>query len=387
MDSCPHHTGFARRGAAQPTPAGVVLDRFFRRTLFVSIDSASWPAASGYRMPAEWEPHEATWLSWPHNRATWPGCFDLVEPTMVEVVRALAETERVHINVLHAEHEAHVRALLDGSAPAGQIELHRCPTDDAWIRDHGAIFVCATVPGQPPRLALDFDYNAWGGKYPPFEQDRRVARYMADVLGVPRFEPGLVLEGGSVDVNGAGVMFTTEQCLLNQNRNPSLGRAEIETALRAAFGVREIVWLGDGIVGDDTDGHVDDLTRFVSADTVVTVVEARKEDENHAALAANRRALDGIEIDGRALKVVELPMPAPLFNAGERLPASYANFYIANEIVLVPIFDCAQDAHALDVLAGCFGDRRVVGVDCRSLVAGLGALHCLTQQLPRVPEA
>jgi agmatine deiminase len=302
---------------------------------------------------------------------------------MVEVARVIAETERVHINVLNADHEVHVRGLLGDSVPAGQLQLHHCPTDDAWIRDHGAIFVCATAAAQAPMLALDFDYNAWGGKYPPFDNDRRVARYMAEHLGVPRFEPGLILEGGSIEVNGAGVLLTTEQCLLNPNRNPELDRKAIEAALRAAFGVRQIVWLGDGIVGDDTDGHVDDLARFVSVDTIVTAVEARTDDENYAVLAANRRALDELEIDGQRVNVVELPMPEPLYNDGERLPASYANFYIANETVLVPVFDCAQDAAALEILAACFPQRRIVGIDCRSLVAGLGALHCLTQQQPR----
>lgn len=344
----------------------------------MSLDTDAWPTAR-YRMPAEWAPHDATWLSWPHNPETWPDCFDFVEPTMVEVVRVLAETEHVHINVLDDAHASHVEALLDAVAPPERLSLHRCPTNDAWIRDHGAIFVTDGAE----RLALDFEYNAWGGKYPPFDLDRLVAAYMAATLGLPRFAPGLVLEGGSIDVNGAGALLTTEQCLLNPNRNPRLTRVDIEAVLRTAFGVADIVWLGDGIEGDDTDGHIDDLTRFVAVDTVVTVVEANRDDPNHAPLAANRAALDRVEIDGRPLKVVELPMPAPQFNAGQRLPASYANFYVANELVLLPVFECETDVRAVEVLAECFPERRVVAVDSRGLVGGLGALHCLTQQVPR----
>jgi agmatine deiminase len=345
----------------------------------LSLDTEAWPTAR-YRMPAEWAPHEATWLSWPHNPETWPDCFDLVEPAMVEVVRMLAETERVHINVLDDAHASHLEDLLDGVAPPERVSLHRCPTNDAWIRDHGAIFVADPDTGE--RLALDFEYNAWGGKYPPFDRDRRVATYMAEALGVPRFAPGLVLEGGSIDVNGAGALLTTEQCLLNPNRNPELSREDIEAALRAGFGVREIVWLGDGIEGDDTDGHIDDLTRFVAVDTVVTVVEPNRDDPNHAPLAANRAALERVAVNGKPLKVVELPMPAPQFNAGQRLPASYANFYLANEIVLLPVFDCDSDVRAVEILAECFPERRVIAVDSRGLVGGLGALHCLTQQVP-----
>ena len=341
------------------------------------------PTARGYRMPAEWERHQATWLSWPHNPDTWPGLFPGVEPAMTEVVRALAASEPVYVNVLDAEHERHVRRMLEPVAPAGRLEFFRFPTNDAWIRDHGAIFV--TRPGREPLLALDFDYNAWGGKYPPFDRDQQIPRRMAEALGVLREAPGIVLEGGAIDVNGAGAVLTTEQCLLNPNRNPTLDRAEIEAVLRATLGVRQIVWLGEGIEGDDTDGHVDDLTRFVGPNRVVTVVESNRDDPNHAPLAANRRRLDSVVIDGAGrVEVLELPMPEPLRQGAERLPASYANFYIANEAVLLPVFDCPQDAHARDVLGSCFPDREVVPIDCRVLVGGLGAIHCLTQQVPAV---
>jgi agmatine deiminase len=261
------------------------------------------------------------------------------------------------------------------------VTLHDIPTNDAWTRDHGPMFLIPP-PDQPPAL-VDWQYNAWGGKYPPFDRDRRVAAYMAEALGVARFAPGLVLEGGSIDVNGAGALLTTEQCLLNPNRNPELTREDIEAALRSAFGIDEIVWLGDGIEGDDTDGHIDDLTRFVAVDTVVTAVEPNRDDPNHAPLAANRAALDRVEVGGRPLEVVELPMPAPQFNAGQRLPASYANFYLANELVLLPVFECDSDVRAVEILAECFPERRVIAVDSRGLVGGLGALHCLTQQVPR----
>ena len=333
-------------------------------------------------MPPEWAPHTATWLSWPHNRDTWPGCFDGVEPAMAQAAAALAETELVDVNVLDAEHEAHVRRLLEPLAPPERIRYFRIPTNDAWVRDHGPIFV---LDEGGSLAALDFDYNAWGGKYPPFDLDRTAGARMAEAIGVPRVAYDVVLEGGSIDVNGAGALLTTEQCLLNPNRNPHLGKAEIEAVLRDAFGVDEIVWLGDGIVGDDTDGHIDDLARFVAERKVVTVVEANEADPNHAPLAENLERLRSVTIGGRPIDVVELPMPEPLYNGGERLPASYANFYIANEQVLLPVFDCRQDAVARDVLGGCFPGRRIVPIDCRALVGGLGALHCLTQQVPAVP--
>jgi agmatine deiminase len=349
-------------------------------------DRRDWPGRRGYRLPAEWAPHAATWLSWPHNRDTWPGCFEPVEPAMVEAVRALAETELVRINVLDAAHAAHVSRLLEGYVDERQVSLHVVPTNDAWVRDHGAIFVVDESAAEP-LLALAYEYNAWGGKYPPYDLDRAVPKQMAEILGVPCFAPGLVLEGGSIDGNGEGVLLTTEQCLLNPNRNPHLGRAAIEEALRDSLGVGQVVWLGEGIDGDDTDGHVDDLTRFVSPGAVVTVVEPNRADPNHVLLAANRRYLDEVELAGRKLDVVELPMPEPLFNAGQRLPASYANFYVANELVLVPVFACPQDGAACALLAECFPGRRIVPIDSRPLVAGLGALHCLTQQVPATRRA
>jgi agmatine deiminase len=304
---------------------------------------------------------------------------------MVEFVRALAECEAVYINVQGADHERHVRRLLAAAVAPERLRLYRFPTNDAWARDHGAIFVTRASAAEP-RLAVDFDYNAWGGKYPPFNLDREIGRLMAEALGVPRYgRPGIVLEGGSIEVDGAGALLTTEQCLLNPNRNPTLNRADIERLLRDAFGVREILWLGEGIEGDDTDGHIDDLTRFVAPGTVVTVMEPNRADPNHAPLEANRRLLETLRVGGKALTVVELPMPAPQYLGEQRLPASFANFYIANGAVLVPTFGCSADDVACGILRECFPRRRVVPIDCRVLIAGLGALHCLTQQVPATP--
>ncbi len=335
-------------------------------------------------MPAEWERHEATWLSWPHNRETWPGCLDRAETAMVEFVLALARHERVRINVLGREHQRHVSRLLGGRVPPENVTWHGFPTDDAWIRDHGAVFVVRDA-GPDPLLAVDFEYDAWGGKYPPYDLDRGMARRMADALGVPCRSPGVVLEGGSIDGNGAGAVLTTEQCLLNDNRNPGLGRAGLEAVLADWLGATHVIWLGNGISGDDTDGHVDNLTRFVDRATVVTAIEPNAADPNHAPLARNRDRLASVRLrEGTTLNIVELPMPAPVFVAGRRLPASYANFYIGNEIVAVPVFACAEDGQACGILANLFPGRRIVPIDCTALAVGLGALHCLTQQVPGV---
>jgi agmatine deiminase len=340
------------------------------------------PAALGYAMPPEWAPHQATWFSWPHNPDTWPGHLERAERALVGAVAALAATETVRVNVQDAEHERHVNGLFEGRVNRARVHLHRIPTNDAWCRDHGAIFVTRSHRASP-LLALDFGYNAWGGKYPPFDLDDAVPPQMARLLGAPVRQPGMILEGGSIEVNGAGALLTTEQCLLNPNRNPQLGRPEIERRLRENLGVSQILWLGDGILGDDTDGHVDDLTRFVAEARVVTVVEEDPADANFEPLRENRRRLAGMRLpDGRPLEVVELPMPVPVERGGERLPASYANFYIGNDVLLLPVFGCDRDITAAEILGRCFPSRRVVPIDCRDVVVGLGTLHCLTQQVP-----
>jgi len=341
------------------------------------------PAAAGFSMPAEWSPHQATWLSWPHKRDSWPGKFEPVEPVMVRFVAALARSEVVRINVLNAAHERHVAGLLEGHAIPDRIRFHRFPTNDAWCRDHGAIFVTRPHDDEPQGLALDFRFNAWGDKYPPYDLDDAIPPQMAAALGVPCESVDMVLEGGSIDVNGAGALLTTEQCLLHPNRNPSMTQQDIEARLRDTLGVSQIIWLGDGIVGDDTDGHVDDLTRFVAADAVVTVVERDTTDDNHDALAANRDRLESVRLaDGRALKVYEMQMPGPVMYKGDRLPASYANFYIANRVVIMPAFNDPADEPARQVLVRCFPGRDVVAIDCTDLVLGLGTFHCLSQQVP-----
>jgi agmatine deiminase len=341
------------------------------------------PAALGYRMPAEWEPHAATWLSWPRREGiSFPDSFDRVMPALRAMVEALIESEQVCINVRNGAHEAEAREVLRGLSTE-RISFYLVPTNEPWCRDHGPIFL--TRDGAPVPLAVvDWDYNAWGNKYPPFDLDEVAPTRVAKILDVPVFYPGMILEGGAIDVNGAGALLTSESCLLNKNRNPNLSRAEIEQRLRDYLGVRYILWLGDGIAGDDTDGHIDDLARFVSESTVVTVVEENRGDENYEPLQKNLGRLQAMKVGGRALNIITLPMPQKIMREGLRLPATYANFYIANTCVLVPTFADQADEVALSMLRECFPNRCVVGIDCRELIWGLGAFHCLTQQQPAV---
>jgi agmatine deiminase len=340
------------------------------------------PAALGYRMPAEWEPHAATWLSWPRREGiSFPDSFDRVLPALRAMVEALIESEQVCINICNGAHEAEARATLDGLSME-HVTFYRIPTNEPWCRDHGPIFLTRNTD---PRLAIvDWDYNAWGGKYPPCDLDEVVPTRAAQFLDVPVFYPRMVLEGGSIEVNGAGALLTTESCLLNPNRNPSLGRVEIEQRLRDYFGIQEILWLAEGIEGDDTDGHIDDLARFVSEHTVVTVIEENREDENYQPLQENLARLSEMKIDERQIEIIALPMPKKIVREGLRLPASYANFYIANSCVLLPTFTDPNDETALSILRKLFPDRRVIGIDCRELIWGLGTFHCLTQQQPAV---
>ena len=340
------------------------------------------PAALGYRMPAEWEPHAATWLSWPRREGiSFPESFDRVLPALRAMVEALVESEQVCINIFNSVHEAEARSVLRG-LPMERITFYHIPTNEPWCRDHGPIFLRRD---RDPKLAVaDWDYNAWGNKYPPFDLDEVAPTRVAEILRVPVFYPRMILEGGSIEVNGAGALLTTESCLLNKNRNPNLSRNEIERRLRDYLGVRDILWLGDGIAGDDTDGHIDDLARFVADRTVVTVVEEDRDDENYVSLHENLARLREMKIGKNNLEVVTLPMPKKIAREGLRLPASYANFYIANACVLVPTFAEPADGTALSVLRECFPARRAIGIDCRELIWGLGAFHCLTQQQPAV---
>lgn len=345
-------------------------------------------ADRGYFMPAEWEPHSATWITWPHSERNWPGRFEPIPDVFAQMVKALAPGERVHINVLDDENEATARRFLArhnalAGLPPDTVVFHRIPNNDPWMRDCGPIFVKNRDVARAP-IALHWGYNAWGGKYPPYDLDERVAARAAAALGVDEVQPGMILEGGSIEVNGDGALLTTESVLLNPNRNPSLDRAAIEQRLRDFLGVRKILWLGDGIAGDDTDGHVDDLTRFVSADTIVTVVEDNPDDENYDALQVNLERLRRMtDVHGRPFRILELPMPDPVVYEDQRLPASYANFYIGNRAVLLPQYDCPEkDDRARAILAECFPERKVVPIRCVDLIWGLGAFHCLTQQVP-----
>ena len=341
------------------------------------------PTELGYRMPAEWETHAATWLSWPRREGiSFPDSFDRVLPTLREMVDALTQSEPVCINVVNGAHEAEARAVLDSLPRQECITYYEIPTNEPWCRDHGPIFLTRKTD---PKLAIvHWDYNAWGNKYPPFDLDEVVPTRVAELLEVPVFYPKMVLEGGSIEVNGAGALLTSESCLLNKNRNPDLPREEIEQRLRCFLGVTEILWLVDGIEGDDTDGHIDDLARFVSETKVVTVVEGDSDDSNYRSLQENLARLRKMNVGGRKIEVVTLPMPSKIVREGMRLPASYANFYIANKVVLVPTFADPADAIALSILANCFPNRRVIGIDCRELIWGLGTFHCLTQQQPVV---
>ena len=334
-------------------------------------------------MPAEWEPHEATWISWPQPDCnSFPGSYDRVIPTFVKMAEALAESEIVRINVSGAEQEKTVRKLLR-SCPPERVEYFHIPTDEPWCRDHGPIFV---KRDKSPQLAvLNFGFNAWGYKLSPFDEDNAVPPAVAKALGLPVFNfEHFILEGGSIDTNGQGTLLTTESCLLNPNRNPALDRAAIEKKLRDKLGVKKILWLGDGIEGDDTDGHVDDITRFIGPSTVITAVEEDEHDPNFEPLQRNLDRLHTMRLaDGEPLHVLTLPMPTRIMREGQRLPASYANFYIANSVVLLPVFNEHNDSWAVSALHEAFPNRRIVPIDCRELIWGLGAFHCLTQQQPQ----
>lgn len=341
------------------------------------------PASLGFRMPAEWEPQAAVWLSWPHNNQTWPGHFRPIPAKFAEIVAAISRFEPVRINAARSL-QARARHLIEkAGADLSRVEFFNHPTNDAWCRDHGPIFVKNDRTGEV--AVTDWMHNAWGGKYPPFDKDNTIPPKIAKALGVRRFEIRRVLEGGSLDVNGAGDLLTTESCLLNPNRNPELTKVDIEQMLRDNLGVQRIHWLGDGIVGDDTDGHVDDITRFFRADGIVTVVEKNQRDRNYRPLRENLERLHTLRTAaGKKFKVVELPMPKPVFCEGQRLPASYANFLILNGAVLMPAFrQPKRDTEAAEILANCFPGRHIVPIDCVDLVWGLGTLHCISQQQPR----
>ncbi len=340
------------------------------------------PAALGYRMPAEWEPHAATWLSWPHREGiSFPDAFDRVLPTFRAMVETLITSEPVCINVSNGAHEAEAREILRGLSPE-RITYYEIPTNEPWCRDHGPIFL--TRAGEPRLAVVDWGHNAWGGKYPPFDLDDIVPTRIGKALGLPVYDGGMILEGGSIEVNGAGALLTSESCLLNPNRNPGMSRTQIERKLRDFIGVQEIFWLGRGTEGDDTDGHIDNLARFVDERRVLAVIEDDPDDANYEPLQENYTRLREMRIGGEPLEILTLPMPARIDREDLRLPASYANFYIANECVILPVYADQNDEAAINTLRDAFPTRRIVPVDCRELIWGLGAFHCLTQQQPAV---
>jgi len=372
---------FSERGRAEERPGG-------------SAQRAPLAESIAYRMPAEWEPHEATWLAWPHERTDWPGKFAPIPWVYADIVRHLARVERVRILVQdRAEERAARRILQKSGAELSAVEFFIAPTNRGWTRDFGAIFVKKCGPdGAAPDAgvtATKWRFNAWA-KYDDWRKDNAAMSRVLPKLKLPVREPqcrgrAVVLEGGSIDVNGLGTLLTTEECLLSevQERNPGFERTDWESVFREYLGATNVVWLGRGIAGDDTHGHVDDLARFVNPSTVVTVVEPDRADANYQPLQENlARLRETKDQVGRPLRVETLPMPQPVYFDGQRLPASYANFYIANEIVLVPTFSDPNDRAALNILAGLFPDREVIGIAARDLVLGLGTLHCMTQQQP-----
>ncbi len=345
------------------------------------------PASLGYYMPAEWRPHSATWLTWPKDPLTWPYRVPQVEEIYLQMLAALAPHELVNLLVDDEAAEAAVRRRCTFAA-AENIHFHRINTVDSWIRDYGPNFI---INGRGELAYNDWIFNAWGNKYAELKQDDTIPQRLEPLRQVRRYEPGIVMEGGSIEVNGAGCVLTTEQCLLNSNRNPELSREQIEQRLKDFLGVSKVLWLKEGIVGDDTDGHIDDIARFVSDTTLVCAVEEDPADANYEILQDNlRRLREMTNVNGKRFQVVALPMPGFVAGAIEhderdldRLPASYANFYIANGVVLVPIFGQANDRRAIEIIQDLFPDRRAVGINCEPLVWGMGTIHCVSQQQPK----
>lgn len=336
-------------------------------------------------MPAEWEPHAATWLTWPRpDGISFPEGYAPIPDVYARLIFHLTRHEAVHINVWNDETAETVRNVLRRHhVPLTAVHLHEFPSYEPWCRDHGPIFLVRDSEAGRDRAVIDWGYNAWGGKYPPFDLDDAIPQLVSHLRGLPIFSPGIILEGGSIDVNGAGTLLTTEACLLNPNRNPHLTQPQIERYLRDFLGVNQILWLGDGIEGDDTDGHIDDLARFVSPNTIVTVVEPDPADPNNELLQDNLDRLKAMrDLAGQPFRIVELPMPGRIERNGQRLPASYANFYIANQQVILPTFGDPNDVKALEILQKEFPDRPITGMDSRDLIWGLGSFHCITQQEP-----
>ena len=345
----------------------------------------STPKQLGYFFPAEFAPHEATWLSWPHKEASWPGKIDTIFPYYAQFIKAISKGEKVRINVADEAMMAfaveHLQAVeVDLTA----IEFFMHPTNDAWCRDHGPAFLI-NPNVQQKKVIVDWDYNAWGNKYPPYDLDDVIPTLIGKRFNIPVYYPGIVMEGGSVELNGKGTIITSTACLLNKNRNRKLNQQQIEQYLYDYYGAEQVLWVEDGIAGDDTDGHIDDTVRFVNDDTVLAVIEEDKHDGNYKLLQKNLKQLKKMRLlNGKQLNIIELPMPDAVVYEEQRLPASYANFYIANDRVIVPTFNCAKDDKALQIIQECFTDRKVTGIDSTEIIWGLGSFHCLSQQEPAV---
>lgn len=344
------------------------------------------PKQLGYYFPAEFEPHSATWLSWPHKEASWPEKIHTIFPFYSQFIKALAKSEKVCINVNdEAMKTFAIGHLQDVGADLSKVEFFFHPTNDAWCRDHGPAFLINPAAEQHKKIIVDWGYNAWGNKYPPFDLDDNIPTLIGAHYNIPVYYPGIIMEGGSVEFNGKGTVLTSGACLLNPNRNPHLNQQQIEDYLYNYYGTEQVLWVDEGIIGDDTDGHIDDTVRFVNEDTVLTVIEENTKDENYSILQQNLRQLKQMRLlNGKQLNIVELPMPDEVIYEDQRLPASYANFYIANKSVIVPIFNCSKDDQALQIIGSCFPGREIIGIDSTEIIWGLGSFHCMSQQEPLV---
>lgn len=346
------------------------------------------PAELGYSFPPEWAPHRATWFSWPRPEGiSFPDKYHTVPENLARIFREIAKREEVHVNVPNGNYERIVKAQLgENGCPLRNIFFHHIKTNESWCRDHGPAFVLKSGKrGAKPQAAIvDWGFNAWGGKYPPYDDDDAVPTRIAEELKLPVFYPNIVMEGGAVDFNGAGTIITTEYCLLNKNRNPKLSKRQIEQYLKDYYGQQHVCWLGEGIVGDDTDGHVDDLARFINPTTIVVAVEDDPKDENYKILRENLKLCRLLkDQDEKPFNIVEIPMPGAVEHDGQRLPATYVNFYFVNGALLVPTYRHRKnDKKALEILARALPKHEVIGIDCVELIWGLGAIHCLSQQQP-----
>ncbi len=343
------------------------------------------PKKLGYYFPAEFAQHTATWLSWPHKEASWPGKMHTIYPNYSLFVKYLSQSEKVCINVADEAMKVFAgKHLLQAGADMDNVEFFFHPTNDAWCRDHGPAFLINPDADQK-NVIVDWNYNARGNKYPPFDKDDVIPTLIAKHYNIPVYYPGIIMEGGSVDFNGKGTLITSTCCLLNENRNPHLNQQQIEEYLYNFYGIEQVLWVDEGIAGDDTDGHIDDTIRFVNDDTVITVMEENKKEENYFLLQKNLQQLHAMRLlNGKQLNIVEIPMPDAVIYENQALPASYANFYISNKYVIVPTYQCSKDDKALQIIADCFKEREIIGLDSTDIIWGLGSFHCLSQQEPEV---